>query len=128
MTSHIQARAQRGERWWVAFFDIDGHQCGTQAKRIDQLEAMILDAAATMTERPASDFTVSITVAEPKYTEAVAEYKMRAAAAAKAERAAAQASREAISTMRRDGLPMRDIATMMGISPQRVSQLARSSA
>ncbi|WP_115728132.1 hypothetical protein [Actinomyces culturomici] len=126
MTTRINAKVERGQRWWIAFFDVDGHQCGTQAKRIDQLEPMILDAASLMAGRPVSDFTVDITVADAKYVGLVDEYKARARAAAEAEEAVARASREAVSTMRRDGLPMRDIATLMGISPQRVSQLART--
>ncbi|WP_022867199.1 hypothetical protein [Schaalia vaccimaxillae] len=125
MKTQINARVERGERWWIAFFDIDGHECGTQAKRIDQLEDMILDAASLMAERPKSDFSVSLAVSPTKYDAIVTRYKEHAEAAQIAEETAAQASREAVKTMRQDGLPMRDIATLMGISPQRVSQLAK---
>ncbi|SPT53735.1 Uncharacterised protein [Actinomyces bovis] len=53
------------------------------------------------------------------------EYKDRAKEAAAAEAKAASASRIAVAVLRQDGLPVRDVALLMGISPQRVSQLAR---
>lgn len=48
MTIPIQAEAVKDGQWWVAEFSLDGRAYGTQARRIDQLQDMVADAAALM--------------------------------------------------------------------------------
>ena len=126
MTTQIHATAERGNGWWVVAFSVDGTEFGTQAKRLDQINDMVADAASLMTGRPESDFIIDYEVTDARYVDLVNEYKIRAHEALEAEHEAASASRRAVAAMREDGLPLRDVASMMGISPQRVSQLAHA--
>lgn len=125
-TTHINALATRTNKWWVAEFSIDGREYGTQAHRLDLLEPMILDAAALMTGRDSAEFQVSLTIDAPQYSQPVEAYKRAAHIAREAEAEAAQVSRETVQFLRSQHLPMRDIGALMGISPQRVSQLAKA--
>ena len=108
MTTQIHATAERGNGWWVVTFSVDGTEFGTQAKRLDQIN------------------DIDYEVTDARYVDLVNEYKIRAHEALEAEHEAASASRRAVAAMREDGLPLRDVASMMGISPQRVSQLAHA--
>ena len=56
--------------------------------------------------------------------EAVVSYREAAEAAAQAKAQASLASRAAVSRLRAEGLSVRDVAALMGVTPQRVSQLA----
>ena len=56
----IEANAVRDDGWWVAEFSLEGKEFGTQARRLDQLESMIKDAASLMTGEPAEEFDVNI--------------------------------------------------------------------
>ncbi|WP_194949819.1 hypothetical protein [Actinomyces trachealis] len=122
----IQATVQRDGKWWVVDFTIDGHEYATQVRQLDQAEAMVKDAAALMTDRSEDTFTVTVDVNAPDYLEVVEDYRAAATAANKAAEAAQGASRAAVTRLRAAGLPVRDVATLMGVSPQRVSQLAAS--
>lgn len=124
MTTRIQATVERGSAWWVATFMVDGVEYGTQACRLDQIVDMVRDAASLMTGRPETDFAVEYDLADLRYAELVTEYKDHARRAAEAEAEAASSSRRIAAALREDNLPMRDIASLMGISTQRVSQLA----
>lgn len=37
----IKATAQRDGKWWVIDFAVDGQDYSTQARRLDQVEAMV---------------------------------------------------------------------------------------
>ncbi|MDD7464622.1 MAG: hypothetical protein PUK59_00010 [Actinomycetaceae bacterium] len=126
MTTRINATAIRDGSWWIAEFTLNGREYGTQAKRLDQLESMVKDAAALMSGEPEDSFSVSFVIDMPQYMDAVNAYKEAAMRAREADEAAAQASRAAVRMLRDTQLPMRDIGTLMGISAQRVSQLARA--
>lgn len=56
----------------------------------------------------------------------VRDARERRAELAEAEQAAARASRAAVARLRAEGLTVRDVAEIMGMSPQRVSQLVAS--
>ncbi|MBE6475073.1 MAG: hypothetical protein E7Z95_05820 [Actinomyces succiniciruminis] len=123
--TRIEATAQYCDGWWAVEFTLQGHEYSTQARRLDEVVPMVADAAALMTGQPADDFEVHYEVRNADYVEAVEQYKAAAQASARASATAAAASRHAVTLLRADGLPLRDIATLMGVSTQRVSQLAR---
>jgi len=117
----VTAKATRSGAWWaIEVPEIPG--LFTQAKRLDQVAAMVADAAG-MLGHPAVEVTV-----EPQLTradqQAVEAAKAGRARLREAETAAAAASRGAVARLRGQGLPVRDVAALMGISPQRVSALA----
>lgn len=120
----INATVTRGEKWWVAEFVIDGHEYGTQAKHLSQIPAQVADAAALMTDLPVEDFAVAITASEPAWVELIEQYQQANADLKRAQDEVRAASRQAVTELQAQGLSGRDVATLMGISPQRVSQLA----
>jgi len=120
----ITATAVRCDGWW-AIETVDVPGLYTQARRLDQVEAMVKDAASMLLGRPEEDFTV---VVVPKLP--IAERRRiddaRAARArlSDAESAMAKASRAVVADLRAQGLIVRDVATLIGVTPSRVSQLA----
>ncbi|WP_172120991.1 hypothetical protein [Actinomyces faecalis] len=119
----INATVTQDGRWWVADFTVDGHEYGTQARRLSDITAQVADAAALMTDRDPSDYTITITAADPRWAALIDDYQRAAADLARAQDAARDASRAAVTALRAQGVTGRDVAALMGISPQRVSQL-----
>ena len=126
MTTTLTARSTRSGGWWaVEVPEVQG--LFTQARRLDQVTAAVLDAAALLTGRPESDFDVVVVpVLDADDLSVVRDARERRAELAEAERAAARASRAAVARLRAEGLTVRDVAEIMGMSPQRVSQLVAS--
>lgn len=122
----INATATRHNGWWVAEFAINGKEYGTQAKRLDLLDHMIRDAASLMTGTSQDAFEINIEISGLQNPELIDAYKTASLNAKKAEEQLSTTSRKAIKTLTASGLSMRDIGTIMGISMQRVSQLANS--
>ena len=59
MTTTLTARSTRSGGWWaVEVPEVQG--LFTQARRLDQVTAAVLDAAALLTGRPESDFDVVV--------------------------------------------------------------------
>lgn len=93
----------------------------TQARRLDQVAGMVRDAARML------DVKVGEVNVEPVMDEATARL-LRELFDAKGEAKAAQEHaskimRETVSMLRSDGLTVRDVAAVTGVSPQRVSAL-----
>lgn len=125
-SSQLTAKCVRSGRWWAVDVEqIKGLH--TQAKRLDQVDHMVRDAASMLTGKPAESFQVDVVAQlEPEYSSVVEEALSRRLELAAAERAAALASRQAVSQLRNEGLAVRDIATIMKVSPQRITQLLAS--
>lgn len=122
----IEAQAIRDGKWWIAFFEIDGRQHGTQAKSLKRLEYMVKDAAALLTEKSPDSFSVTICLKDSRLAGLVAGYSAASAAEAAASKELASASREAVKVMRGKNMSMEDIGTLLGITKGRVSQLAKA--
>lgn len=58
----ITARVFRSERWWA--MEVAEPRIHTQARTLDEVPMMVLDAASLLTERPESDFEVEVVVVE----------------------------------------------------------------
>ena len=123
---NIEAQAIRDGKWWIAFFEIDGRQHGTQAKSLKRLEYMVKDAAALLTEKSPDSFNVTIRLKDSRLAGLVAGYSAASAAEAAASKELASASREAVSVMRGKNLSMEDIGTLLGITKGWESQLAKA--
>lgn len=115
--------AERSGDWWaISVPDVRG--AFTQAKRLDQVEDMAREAVSLLLDVPADSFEVEL---EPHVAlklgrsvdEAVAASDRAREAAATASRAMRDAAQAAAS----EGLTVRDIGTLLHVSPQRVSQL-----
>lgn len=120
--STYRVKARREERFWVGVIDSVG---ATQARSLKALDAMARDLVVVMTQADPSTVSIVIETADvPAGTRRkVAAARHRTDRAAMEQRQAAQASREAAAALRHAGLNTQDTAFVMGVSPQRVSQL-----
>lgn len=126
MTTYT-ARATRSGDWWaIEVEELEG--VFTQARRLEQVEAMARDAIALMLDIPPDSFDI---VMQPELpvewrTDLDQMWRMRQAA----DLVTSMAMIKTIQTVRalRDdaGLPLRDIGRVLGISFQRVHQLLSS--
>ena len=95
----------------------------TQAKRLDQVERMVLDAASLLNKDvshvevvPVLDEDAQIMLRELGETRAKAEALQKESS---------DMTKRAIRLFQAEGLTLRDIASLIGLSPQRVSVIAR---
>ena len=65
----IDTTVTRDGNWWVAEFTLNGKEYGTQARRLDQIEEMVKDAAALITGDSLDSFAVNVTVDTPVFAE-----------------------------------------------------------
>ena len=119
----LTAKAERSGGWWaVEVPEVPG--LFTQAKRLDQIDGMVRDAAALLTGEPEESFDVTV---EPVVPAPVANSLDRShhltEEAAKLQRDAAEEARKAAQLMQAEGMTVRDIGRVMGVSFQRVSQI-----
>jgi hypothetical protein len=121
---------KRDGRWWmVRIPEIGGL---TQARRLNEAPAMARQYIALDRGIPLRETTVevaSVRVEEPasrELLEAARQIKDMRARASELERESAEQAREYAHWLVKCGVPVRDIAALLEISPQRVSQLANS--
>lgn len=120
------ANARRTGNWWA--IDVDGLEgVYSQARRLDQAEAMARDAIALFLDVPADSFAVAV---QPHLEKDVNELVVKAvvakgrAAAAQAE--ASNVQRKAVGVLLGKGLTTRDVGGILHLSHQRVAQLVDS--
>lgn len=122
----VTAKVVRSGGWWaIEVPEVPGVY--SQAKRLDQIPDVAADAVATMLDIEPEEVEVSI---KPRLREAVRrdvdEAKRLSKAAREAEAAASAQMRRAVADAIDEGLTVRDTATLLEISPQRVSQLTKA--
>lgn len=125
MTSYT-ARAERDGDWWaIDVPEVDG--VFTQARRLDQIEAMARDVIALMLDVDPASFDLKLDVTfPPAWAEVAAQVVGLRKASADADRELGLALRRAARDLKSAGLPVRDVGQVLGVSAQRVSQLANS--
>ena len=119
-----RVRAIRSGNWWaITVPALPG--VFSQARRLDQVEAMAREAIAMMLGVTTDQVgRIKPEIEPPGLAASVIETMHDALAAARAANEEAAASRrEAARLLRRAGLPMRDVGHLLGISHQRVSQI-----
>lgn len=120
MSKDVTARCERSDGWWaVEVPELPG--LFTQARRLNQVAGMVRDAARML------DVKVGEVNVEPVMDEATARllcelFDAKGEAKAAQERAS-KIMRETVSMLRSDGLTVRDVAAVTGVSLQRVSAL-----
>ena len=120
---NVTAAAERsGGRWSVEVPEIPG--LFTQTRRLDQIDAMVRNAAGRL-DRESGTVTV-----EPKLPERdermLAELLDARRRASEAQSRASSLTRDAVGVLRSQGMTVRDIAAVIGVTPQRVSALANA--
>lgn len=117
-----EATATREGRFWV--IDVPGVGV-TQGRTVAEAREMTRDLIAVMTDVPVKDVDVDIAFKVGDISPSDVQGARRAVVeAAKAQEHAAQVSRQMVAKLRSAGVSGRDVAGILGISPQRVSQLA----
>lgn len=120
--SVVKVRAVREGRLWVLHLADGGV---TQVRRLNQIDGAVADYVSLMRDVPAGEVRVEVTEVDPgsDLVQAVNTAKAAQQAAVKATETAAALIRDAASTMKSRGLTGVEVATVLGVSPQRVSQL-----
>ena len=122
MAIDVTAHVTRSNGWWaISVPEIPG--LFTQAKRLDQVERMVLDAASLLNKDishvevvPGLDEDAQIMLRELGETRAKAEALQKESS---------DMTKKVIRLFQAEGLTLRDIASLIGLSPQRVSVIAR---
>lgn len=123
---NVTAEATRVGKWWVVEVpEVPG--VFTQAHRLDQVEGQVVDAVRTMIEDPTAEVVVEVVpTLDAASTEAVRVAREQSDAAEQAAAARAAATHRAVVVLRDGGLSVRDAAIVLGLSHQRVAQIAAS--
>ena len=115
--------AQRDGRWWfVRVPEVRG--AITQARRLDQVEAMAREVVSLLLEVAPNSFDLDVQAAIPD--EVRAELARARDLQRQAERAQAEAAtlvRDVARKLREQGLTVADVGAVLGVSFQRASQL-----
>ena len=116
----LSARVWREGRFWLIEMPIDGTTRMTQAHTLKEAREMAEDLAEIFGHKGA-DITFDIV---PPNEDFIIAYRDATQRAHDAQEELAHAARHAAQSLRSQGLTVRDTATLMGISPGRVSQLS----
>ncbi len=117
----------RSGGWWaITVPALDG--VFSQAKRLDQVEDRAREAISLMLDVDEDDVgDLDVVVTPPaRVADLLGALEASVAAADEATRAAVAARREIAELLRAEGLPLRDVGELIGVSHQRVSQLLAS--
>jgi predicted RNase H-like HicB family nuclease len=118
------AECRRSGAWWaITVPELKGVH--SQAKRLDQVEDMARDAIAMFLDAAPDSFDVDVQPDMPDEVRAALKAREEAA---KAEERANRTTINAVRALLGSGLTVRDAGRLLRISPQRVSQLAQSTA
>jgi predicted XRE-type DNA-binding protein len=124
--SEYTARAWREDPWWVV--EVEGVGA-TQAKTVDKVDHMARALVSDLLGVPYDEVEVLVDIALPEeVARGVREAKQKSAQAADLTREAARLQRDLVEKLRADQhLSGKEIATVLGVTPGRVSQLTNKS-
>lgn len=118
----VTATATRSGGWWaVQVTEVPG--AFTQARRLEQIPAMAADAVEMLTGERVEEVEV-VPILPAAERERVEEWRTISTQAVEIAERAARESRALVAQLRAQGLSVRDVGELLGVSSQRVSQLA----
>ena len=121
---HVEAR--RSGKWWaITVAELPG--VFSQAKRLEYVEPIAREAIAMMLDADTADVgPIDVKVATTEtVTELLDTIRSALDAAAEATTTVTSARQEAATLLRQEGLPIRDVGRILGLSHQRISQILR---
>lgn len=118
MTKYTAICVRSGNWWAISVPEIRGVH--SQARRLDKVEAMAREAIALMLDVKPNSFEVEV---RPEVPSVVARARQARAAQRQAEQSAEAATLNAARELLGKGYTVRDAGALLGISPQRISQL-----
>lgn len=119
----IKARAERQPDGWLIKVPSLGN-FKTTSKRLDKATEQIKILAEQATGESKCDIIVKVEAVMPGIICDIEAAQTKMRDAAKLQEEASNEIRDVVSRMRDEGLTMRDIAILLGVTPQRVAQLA----
>jgi hypothetical protein len=123
MVMEIKARAERqDDGWLIAVPSLGNYK--TTSKRLDKATEQIKILAEKETGESKCDIVVKVEAVMPGIICDIESAQTKMREAAKLQEEASNEIRDVVSRMRDEGLTMRDIAILLGVTPQRVAQLA----
>jgi signal transduction histidine kinase len=118
-----QCEAQRRGGWSASVAEVDGV---AHAKRLDQLRDDIALAIHEETGIELCDIVVRLEGIFPDVLDRFRHAQKKFAEAAALREEASREVRDVVAELRHEQLTMRDISALLGITPQRVSQLVNT--
>lgn len=115
-----QALAERDDRWWVVRVEGVGV---TQGRTVREARAMAKDLVRIMADEKDPVVDVVFRVGDIDATAEAARVQRLLADAKQAQDVAGREQRDVVRRLLRSGLTGSDVAAVLGVSPQRVSQL-----
>lgn len=117
------ARTTRSGNWWaIQIEELDS--VFSQARRLEQVEAMARDAIALVLDVDPASFAVTVVPELPAKVQAmIDEVRASREAADVAGEVASMKAREAARILHEEGMPLRDVGRILGVSHQRAHQL-----
>ena len=122
MAKDVTARVTRSEGWWaISVEEIPG--LFTQARRLDQVANMVRDAASLLGVEV--DAVEVLPVLDSDSQRMLEELEAARREAEEKRRISSSLTRQIILRFREEGLTLRDIASLVGLSQQRVAVLSK---
>ncbi len=118
-----QCEPQRFGGWKA---NVSGVDCEAHAKRLDQLREAVALAIQDETGMELCDIVVRLDGVFPEALERFRHAQEKSAESTRLRDEAAREVRDVVADLRAEHLTMRDIAALLGITPQRVAQLVNS--
>jgi hypothetical protein len=128
VVSNYRATVSREGKWWMIAISELGEL--TQARRLSEVEQLARELIAVSQDVPLSTVKVDIVMANVGNVTVdarVTHLREERAKALSAERAALSEASRLARELAAEGVPMRDIGTLLDVSFQRAHQLANSS-
>lgn len=120
VTRYTAICRRSGDWWAISVPELKGVH--SQAKRLEQVDAMAREAIALMLDVAPDSFQVEVRPEVPAEVEAALAARLEAE---RAEERANRATIDAITSLLSRGMTVRDAGNLLHLSPQRVSQIAR---
>ncbi len=119
----IKAKFERqADGWRVEVPQLDNFV--TVAKRLDKISEQIKDLAHDLTGEERCNVIIKVEAIMPGIICDLEAAQKKSREAMRLQEEASAEIRDVVSRMRDEGLTMRDIAVLLGVTPQRVAQLA----
>ena len=125
-TTEVKAHARRDGRWWYIEFP----ELGTsgQARTIKEIDEVAVEVAALWLDVDESTVKVTVQIDMPEAVARLWDQANEADARAREDaKAAAALRRSAVAALQDAHISKADAARLLGLSPQRISQLSRAS-
>lgn len=122
---NVTVNAVRSGDWWaIDVPEVKGAR--SQARRLDQVAEMAADAVATVLDIEPEDVTVTEVIPVLDELDEVRRVREATQQARRAQVEATQRSTDAVKKLLASGMTVRDVGSLLDVTPQRVSQISKT--